>query len=86
MKVINRYGVFNDKLENRRRNVNDIFKVTEERYHEINEKLKAAQKEGDPSWVIALDELKVSELKELADLKDIEYPSNVRKADLIDLL
>lgn len=82
MKIVNKGGRFTDLLENKSRKLNEVFDVTEERYQEINSKLKNPS--GD-AWVLKLEDLKVAELKELADLNDLEYPSNIKKADLIDL-
>lgn len=82
MKIVNKGGRFTDLLENKSRKLNEVFDVTEERYQEINSKLENPS--GD-AWVLKLEDLKVAELKELADLNDLEYSSNIKKADLIDL-
>lgn len=82
MKIVNKGGRFTDLVENKSRKLNEVFDVTEERYQEINSKLENPS--GD-AWVLKLEDLKVAELKELADLNDLEYSSNIKKADLIDL-
>jgi hypothetical protein len=40
----------------------------------------------DPDTVQALDDLTIPQLKELADAREIEYPSDIHKADLVELL
>jgi hypothetical protein len=60
---------------------NQVFEIDDKDYKvmkDVVEKMEAEQKE--------LSDLSLKELKDLAESKNIEYPSNVRKNELIALL
>jgi len=60
---------------------NQIFEIDDKDYKamkDVVEKMEVEQKE--------LSDLSLKELKDLAESKNIEYPSNVRKNELIALL
>ena len=60
---------------------NQIFEIDDKDYKamkDVVEKIEAEEKE--------LSDLSLKELKDLAKVKHIEYPSNVRKNELIALL
>ena len=80
---------FYDVLEDVYRREGDEFEVTKERYIDLNNKVSGfvsavedkKEKVADP-----LDNLTVSELKDLLDADGIEYDSKAKKDDLKALL
>lgn len=80
---------FYDVLEDTYRHEGDEFEVSKERYIELNNKVSGfvsavdakEEKPADP-----LDNLTVSELKDLLDADGIEYDSKAKKEDLKALL
>lgn len=80
MKKVKALIQFKDLKEMKLRKIGDVFDVSNERFDEILAK-------GD--WVEEiqeLDNLTVKEIKELLDKKEIDYPSDAKKAELIELL
>lgn len=80
---------FYDVLEDAYRHEGDEFEVSKERYIDLNNKVSGfvsaveakEEKPADP-----LDNLTVSELKDLLDAEGIEYNSKAKKEDLKALL
>lgn len=80
MKKVKALIQFKDLKEMKLRKIGDVFDVSNERFDEILAK-------GD--WVEEIQELEnltVKEIKELLDKKEIDYPSDAKKAELIELL
>lgn len=84
---------FYDVLEDTYRHVGDEFEVTQERYIDLNTKVKgfvSAVKGGEDEETKdsedKLDKLTVNELKDLLDDQGIEYDSKAKKEDLKVLL
>lgn len=80
MKKVKALIQFKDLKEMKLRKIGDVFDVSNERFDEILAK-------GD--WIEEiqeLDNLTVKEIKELLDKKEIDYPSDAKKAELIELL
>ena len=80
MKKVKALIQFKDLKEMKLRKIGDVFDVSNERFDEILAK-------GD--WVEEiqeLDNLTVKEIKELLDKKEIDYTSDAKKAELIELL
>lgn len=80
---------FYDVLEDAYRHEGDEFEVTKERYIDLNNKVSGfvsavEAKEENPAD--PLDNLTVSELKDLLDAEGIEYESKAKKEDLKALL
>lgn len=78
-----------DKKANRVRSVGDTQEVTQARYKEIVNTLKAFK---DVDWLEVvveyppIEELKVKEIKVLLDEKKVDYPAKANKEELYELL
>lgn len=80
---------FYDVLEDTYRHEGDEFEVSKERYIDLNNKVSGFVSAVDAKEVEAsdpLDNLTVSELKDLLDADGIEYDSKAKKEDLKALL
>jgi len=74
-------AIMGTKYKNKYYFTNQIFEIDDKDYKamkDVVEKMEVEQKE--------LSDLSLKELKDLAESKNIEYPSNVRKNELIALL
>lgn len=80
---------FYDVLEDTYRHEGDEFEVSKERYIDLNNKVSgfvSAVDEKEEKLADPLDNLTVSELKDLLDADGIEYDSKAKKEDLKALL
>lgn len=80
---------FYDVLEDVYRREGDEFEVTKERYIDLNNKVSgfvSAVEDKKEKPVDPLDNLTVSELKDLLDADGIEYDSKAKKDELKALL
>lgn len=94
MKIVTKKAWF-DKKVNRIRQIGETQEVTEERYKEITETLKAFK---NATWVYPVEEevtdaefpeygnITAKEIRALLDEQEIKYNSSDSKQDLYDLL
>jgi len=74
-------AIMGTKYKNKYYFTNQVFEIDDKDYKamkDVVEKIEAEEKE--------LSDLSLKELKDLAEEKRIDYPSNVRKNELIALL